>query len=195
MKSLRLSKPHLIMMVGIPGSGKSFFAEKFAETFSAPYVSEGKIASLVPEIPEAAAPIAALQLEELLKTGQTVVYEGDTATRSGRLELARQARRAGYEPLLVWVQTEPAAAEARATRQTKNSTNRIISLDEFDRAVRRFTAPAATEKPVVISGKHTYATQAKVVLKRLTGPRAEISSHVTPPVRPSRPDRRNITIR
>lgn len=195
MKSLRLSKPHLIMMVGIPGSGKSFFAEKFAETFNAPYVSEGKITNLIPEIPEAAAPIAALQLEELLKTGLTIVYEGDTATRSGRLELARQARRAGYEPLLVWVQTEPAAAEARATRPTKNSANRVISLDEFDRAVRRFTAPAATEKPVVISGKHTYATQAKVVLKRLTGPRAEISSHTTPPVRPGRTDRRNITIR
>lgn len=195
MKSLHLSKPHLILMVGIPGSGKSFFAEKFAETFRAPCISEERIAELIPENPDAVVPIATMQLDELLKTGQTVVFEGDTATRTARTELTKQARRAGYEPLLIWVQTDSATAELRATRQTRSSTHRVISLEEFDRAVRRFTAPTAMEKPVVISGKHTYATQAKVVLKRLTGPRTEISSHTTPPVRPHQSDRRNITIR
>jgi len=195
MKSLHLSKPHLIVMVGIPGSGKSFFAEKFAETFRAPCISEGRIIDLVPEVPDAAPFIASMQLGELLKTGQTVVFDGSSATRTARQDLAKQARATGYEPLLVWVQTDPATAETRATRATKASTNRIVTPEEFDRALKRFTPPATTERPVVISGKHTYASQAKMVLKRLSGPRAEISSHATPPVRPGQTEQRSTTRR
>ena len=43
------------------------------------------------------------------------------------------------------------------------------SLDtiNFDAAVKSFTEPNAIEKPVVISGKHTYKTQARTVLARL----------------------------
>jgi len=43
MKPLSLSKPHVIVTVGIPGSGKSFFAEHFAATFKAPLISGERI--------------------------------------------------------------------------------------------------------------------------------------------------------
>ena len=195
MKSLSLTKPHLIVMVGVPGSGKSFFAEKFAETFHAPYVSLEKIAVYIPEDPEASDAVISYQLDELLKTGQPVLLEASTDTRVARLELAKKARANGYDTLLVWVQTDPATARSRATRPLKNSTNRIFTPEDYDRAVKRFTPPSGAEKAVVISGKHTYATQAKVVLKRLTAPRAEISAHVTPPIRTPQSGRRNITIR
>ncbi len=195
MKSLSLSKPHMIVMVGIPGSGKTFFAEKFAETFRAPYVSLEKIAGHLYEDQTAAEPIAGDQLHELLKTGQSVVVETATETRTGRAALAKKARANGYDTLFVWVQTDPTTAKTRATRPAKNSTNRIFEPEEYDRELKRFTLPSAIEKPVVISGKHTYATQAKVVLKRLSAPRAAISTHATPPVRPPQPNRRNISIR
>lgn len=194
MKSLSLSKPHIILMVGVPGSGKSFFAEKFAETFHAPYIALERISSLM-EDPKAAEEIAWYQLGELLKTGQSVIVEGGTDTRTARLEFAKKARSNGYDTLFVWVQTDPATAKDRSTRMTKNSTNRIMEPEEYDRALKRFTPPSAIEKPVVISGKHTYATQAKVVLKKLTGPRAAISTHSSAPVRLEQPGRRNITIR
>lgn len=186
MKSLSLSQPHLIALVGIPGSGKTFFAEKFAETFHAPYVSHEKIAVFAKD---AAKPITFIQLEELLKTNQSVVVDGLTDTRTERADLAKIARANGYETLFVWVQTDPQTAKIRTMKA------RTLGPEEYNKAVRRFTAPNEAEKPVVVSGKHTYATQAKVVLKKLSAPRAEISVHIKPIARAEQPGRRNITVR
>lgn len=185
MKSLSLAKPHVIIMVGLPGSGKSFFAEKFAETFHTPLVSEQKIGQLTSE---STAELADLQLTELLKTNQTIIFEGASGMRTDRMALTKKARAAGYESLIVWVQVDPTTAKERST-STKQAS---LSPEQFDVLTKRFTPPSSAEKPLVISGKHTYASQAKVVLKKLSSPRAEISTQTTPP---ARPERRNITIR
>lgn len=192
MKSLSLTKPHMIIMVGIPGSGKTFFAEKFASTFHAPLVCVEKIE---PYSPENSLALSQIFLDELLKTQQSIVIDGGTDTRAERMELAKKAKEADYETLYIWVQTDGATAESRALRAKKDSG---LTKDEYERRLKRF-APlnTASDKPLVISGKHTYASQAKVVLKRLSTPRAEISSHRTPPAReePAASTRRNITIR
>lgn len=194
MKHLSLSQPHVIVMVGIPGSGKTFFAEKFADTFSAPYVNYQKIAAHTASS-TAAETLVQYQLDELLKTHQSIIFEGDADTRVARAELAKKAKKAGYETLLVWVQTDAATARARAAKAAKDA-GQTLDSDDHDRKVKRFTAPTASEKPVVLSGKHTYASQAKVALQRLSAPRAEISTHSTPPTRlEQQPSRRNITVR
>jgi len=196
MKHLSLSQPHVIVMTGIPGSGKTFFAEKFAETFHAPYVNREKILAAHSELPtKAVDAIVLYQLDELLKTKQTIIFEGPSDTKAERLELAKRARNAGYETLFVLVQTEPATAKMRSTKELKNKLSRTLAPEEFDRISQRFSLLSPQEKPVVISGKHTYATQAKVVLKRLSSPRAAISTHPKPPMRPQQSRPRNITIR
>ena len=53
MKSLHLSRPHAIMMVGIPGSGKSFFASQYADTFGTPYIDFGTIADITDDAEKA----------------------------------------------------------------------------------------------------------------------------------------------
>jgi predicted kinase len=187
MKSLHLSKPHMIVMVGIPGSGKTFFAEHFADTFNAPYVSYGILREELFNEPtfstdenDIISRIGALQLNELFKTERTIVFDGASDARTERQELAKQAHAAGYEPLFVWVQTESVAAKSRAVKPSKD--RHTLTADQFDGAVRRFTAPNASEKAVVISGKHTYASQLKIVLKRLVGPRIEsMEQQVTAP--------------
>jgi len=173
MKPLHLSRPHVIAMVGIPGSGKSFFAEHFAETFGAPLISLSRLRADLFSSP-AFSPsekivldkISDYILDELLKTGQTIVFDASTDARGERQELARKARAAGYEPLFVWVQTESAAAKARATGISKSKPFSLTS-EQFDNALRRFVPPNETERPVVVSGKHTYASQLKIVLSRL----------------------------
>ena len=206
MKSLSLSKPHLVAMVGIPGSGKTFFAEKFAETFRAPLVSREKLARTLSQEDAVIDQVLYDQLSELTKTQQSVIVDGLADSRNTRAELAKIARQSKYTILLVWVQTDPTTAKSRALHQpAAGETRRALTNDEYDSRAKKFAPPASIEKPVVISGKHTYATQAKVVLKKLTEPRAAISIHTTPPVRPTeqrpeptqgQPSRRNsITIR
>jgi predicted kinase len=183
MKSLSLNQPHAIVMVGIPGSGKSFFAEKFAETFNAPYVNYDTFRPFISDSKQLSK-VLAHQMRELLKTNYSIVVEGVAQTRAERTELAKYLKQHGYETVFIWVQTDPRTALTRSLKQAKHS------KEEHERLTERFSPPHETEKPVVISGKHTYATQVRSVLKRLSGPRAEISTHSTPPVRSLRDVRR-----
>ena len=177
-------------MVGVPGSGKSFFAESFAQTFNAPFVSLEKITPYAVDN-ESAATLMQHSIDEMLKTARSIIVEGGTDTRVEREKLMRKAKSAGYETLIVWVQTDPATAKSRSVRDSKNKTNRTLTADEYDRIVKRFTPPNKMEKPTVISGKHTYATQAKIVLKKFSATRTEISTHTTAPVRTEERSRRN----
>lgn len=171
-------------MVGIPGAGKTHFASQFAKTFQAPFVNFREILKHTNE-DAGALSVTDHFLDELLKTQRTVLFEGPTHNRNYRYELVKRIRAAGYEPLLVWVQTDTTEAKRRATRRGGEYTK-----EGFDDMVKRFHAPAPVEKPIVMSGKHTYATQVKVVLKHLAGTRE--SDPVAPPsIRSSR----NIIVR
>lgn len=172
MKSLRLSTPHVVIMVGMPGSGKSFFAEHFAKTFSAPIVSWNGIREELFNEPQFSKDedaivgrVADYMLAELLKTNATVLYEGDTMTQVARRNLVQTIRKAGYEPLFVWVQTDVVTAKSRAAK-------RGVSEEMFTTATKRFTPLKPSDPYVVISGKHTYASQLKIVLRRLSSERS-----------------------
>jgi predicted kinase len=199
MKSLSLSKPHLIVMVGISGAGKSFFAEQFSETFQAPLVSSSAIMTAIGKSSIPLKIINALidqQMKELFKSRQSFIVDGHSDTKAERIALAATARKHGYEVLVIWVQTEPATAQKRSLKAAKTEQHRrVTTAEQHAAAVRRFTAPHTTERPIVISGKHTYATQAKMVLRKLAEPRADISVHTTTPTRGRTPGKHSIMIR
>lgn len=198
MKPLQLSKPHVIVMVGIPGSGKTFFAEHFATTFNASLLSYEKLEEALFKVPArssveqaASRRVADYILEELLKSKQTVVFDGPAGTKTDRAHIFKLAKNAGYEPLLVWVQTESLAARARFTR--KKTGTPLHTPKQFEDSLKRFTPPSSTEKVVVISGKHTYASQLKIILKHLVEPRVDAAQELSHNPRPT--DGRRITIR
>lgn len=186
MKSLSLARPHAIMMVGIPGSGKTHFAKKFSDTFNAPFINAREIGNECGS-QEIGQSVAGLFVAELAKTGQTFVYEGATDSRTDRAEFNKWARLKGYQPMIVWVQTDMPTAQDRTRRL------RGIERHEYEQLSKVFSPPHRLESPVVISGKHTYATQAKIVLNHLAKTRKESASVVperpTTPVVPARPTR------
>ena len=168
MKTLQLHKPHVLVVVGLPAAGKSFFAEQFSEMFQAPYLDFGRFRSAVSDEHQATE-LANDTFLQLTKTHQTVVIEGIGDKLIERRDIVRVAHKKGYDVLFVWVQTDPQTTEHRAVH-AKAAT---MTLDEYDERRQQFQPLQKTEKSVVISGKHTYATQAKTVLKKLVSGRTD----------------------
>lgn len=165
MKPLTPASPHAIIMVGIPGSGKSMFAEHFADTFQAPIFNRSKLQR---DLQLEDAQVDALEdtiLNEYLKTHRTILLEGNFNRKSQRVALTHKLAKAGYRPLLVWVQTDVVESRYRATKAYPQGSG--LTPDKFDSIVKQFQAPTIQEHAIVISGKHTYATQLKIVLKQL----------------------------
>lgn len=184
MKSLQLEKPHAIVTIGIQGSGKTFFAEKFADTFNAPFIEQSLFVRNARD-GVAAEELMSSVLTETIKTGRSIVIELAFASRNERLELASVLRKAGYVPLFVWVQVDIETA--------MNRTSRALGLnhDEYRENLRRFSPAHQSERALVISGKHTFATQAKAVLKKLSAPR-QVQQ---PPAERKQPTRGQIIVR
>lgn len=177
MKSLNLARPQVLVVVGLPGAGKSFFARKFSETFSAPLVATDRIRYELFATPvhssdenELVARMANYQIEELLKSRRSFIVDGSFNTRADRVRLGQLAKKADYDTYVIWVQTDASTCRVRALKRSSkrddDTFNVSLTEQQFDGMAKRFTEPAR-EKHVVISGKHTYSAQVKTVLRRL----------------------------
>ena len=183
MKSLQLSRPYLLLAIGIPGAGKSTFASKFAGTFNTPFVDYAELASLVND-EKTFHMVAKYVMGQLLLTKQTIVLDGRGDRIADRRQFIETAHKHGYTPLIIWVQTEPSTAEQRVAKGKSAK----MTTEQFDKGVLNFQNPTKNEPVLVISGKHTYASQARAVLKRLASdrPSTEESKRIaTPPPRPT----------
>jgi len=210
MKSLSLSRPLVLLIIGVPGSGKSFFARQFAETFSAPLVNHDYIRSQIFEDPQYSKAeesivqdIGLQQVEELLKTQKTFIIDGYLNARTERQAIQKLATERDYGTLTVWVQTDEPTSRQRATRRNPKRQGDIydtsLTSEQFESQAKRLTPPAPQESFVVISGKHTYATQAKIILKKLVAPREEQDKQqpaqpISHEKQPDQPRRRNVII-
>jgi len=144
-------------MVGLPGSGKTFFAAQFAKAFGSPFIDINELSGYCQD-DAAAAVVGKTFLQEIAKTKQPFIYEGDSNTRARRSEFVRWARSEGYRPVIIWVQTDVTTARSRSVK------NQRLSREAFDYYVRRFSEPNAGELYFVISGKHPYSSQSRAAL-------------------------------
>ena len=187
MKSLSLSRPHALIMAGIPGSGKTHFAKQFSDMFGTPIISPQEISNYAGS-GESASILTELFLREIMKTKESIIIDAGGETQEERIELAEYLTKHGYTPLVVWVQTDPRTAKKRALRMGVDSS-------EFHDKSERFIMPHERERPLVISGKHTYVTQARAILKRVSAARQAAPKPVsrkaesTRPVAPETPGR------
>lgn len=168
MKPLTSASPHAIIMIGIPGSGKSTFAERFADTFKAPIVSQTKLQYLYDLTDVQAETLRNTILSEFMKTHRTVLIDGGLDGKEKREAMVRHLVKEGYRPLVVWVQTDTNEAFRRASKPFPRGSG--LDGENFDRLIAKFEAPGEKEKMIVISGKHTYTSQLKIILKQLATP-------------------------
>ncbi len=149
-----------LLLFGVPGSGKTTFGEKFAKKFGLTFYDLDGLKNNNNFSEE----VMLLILEQILKTRQTVILEGCLDTEKNRTEVRELAKKYDYEPSLIWFQTDVATVRQRLKSRLKDNTK---AKTIYDGAVARLEAPAESEKPIVLSGKHTFETQTKHVIAGL----------------------------
>ena len=192
MEALTLSSPMVIEVVGLPGAGKSFFANQFASTFGAALVSRDKIRwtlfakhtysdsenAMVDQVAE-------LLITELFRTKKTFILDGGCNTLAERREISNRARRNGYRVLTIVVQTDEPTSRRRATKRNEKKQGdrykQSLTSEQFDSFKKAYAEPPTDQADVVvISGKHTYNAQAKVVLRKMIETSGQTMSSVEP---------------
>ena len=103
-------------------------------------------------------------LEAISKTGQNIVIEGGLDTEAEREGVKKLLRLCGYNPSLIWIQTDINTIKARLKMKTRSIAR---AKEEYETKIRAMEAPAELEKPIILSGKHVFETQLQHVLSGL----------------------------
>ncbi|MBR3180310.1 AAA family ATPase [Candidatus Saccharibacteria bacterium] len=154
------SRPRAILVFGAPCSGKTAFSTKFAKKFGLAYYDFDE---LMKHHNFSRQHILVL-LEQITKTKQTIIIEGALNTEKDRDEIRRILRTAGYEPSLVWLQTDASTIRSRLKSRYKDVAK---AKEVYDTAVSELEAPSEFERPIILSGKHTFDTQSRHVVTGL----------------------------
>ena len=154
------NKPRALLIFGAPCSGKTTFSEKFSKKYDLAYFNFDEIC----ERHRLTRKNVLLFIELLTRTGKNLIFEGGLGSEKERAEVRNVLRSAGYEPTLVWIQTDIATIRLRMKREYKSVS---AAREAYDKAVSTLEAPSEIEKPLILSGKHTFDTQARHVLAGL----------------------------
>lgn len=177
--NISAGQPLLILVVGLPGSGKSFFARQFAENYKFFYVDTGRyeaemenLGSSRSDIASIAKKLAMVNFEQALKSFKHIIFEGNLNTAKEREVIAEKAKKAGFGVLTVWVQTDEGTSVERAVnrdrRRADDKNSPTLSQEEVDQLVAKFEKPSPkNELFVVVSGKHDFKSQSVIVLKKI----------------------------
>ena len=160
MEGKKIVRPRAILVFGAPCSGKTTFGKKFAERFKAPFYD---LDGLKKEH-NLSRKLLMLIVEQVAKTERTIVFEGGIDTEAQRTEIRNILRAAGYEPVLVWIQTDVNTIKSRLKMRARSTS---AAKAEYEERIEKLEAPTDLETPIVLSGKHTFETQLKHILSRL----------------------------
>lgn len=154
------SKPRALLVFGAPCSGKSTFSEKFADKFDLALYDfdELKVKHRLTR------KNILLIIKLITRTGKTIVIEGGLSTEKERDEIRNLLRSAGYDPSLIWIQTDVTTIRNRLKVRYKSVAK---AKEVYDKEVADLEAPTEFEYPIILSGKHTFETQTKHVLAGL----------------------------
>mgnify|MGYP000877470565 FL=1 len=167
-----INQPLLIATIGQPGTGKTFFASQFANTFNAPFISANSIRSLVYKKPtydqkeeDVITTLVYLQLAETFKTKKAIVLDTPLQTKKERDDLSRIAKKAGYRLTLILMQSNDIVAQNRATDPVKPDS---MTDQQYKMVLKAFEQPDIKENVIVLSGQHTFKSQLRLVINRLS---------------------------
>ncbi|MBK8285842.1 MAG: ATP-binding protein [Ahniella sp.] len=175
---LRLPRPLLIALIGLPGAGKSSVATYLASRFQVRVVNRDRIrAAMFPEcaysLPEKRAAFQALMLaiEVNSALGESTIVDGMTFSRRSDLEkVSALAGRYGLTMVPIWLDIDPELARQRIAADIAAGQNSPLDRvpELVDSVLERFERPPPTV-PVIDAGKareQVFALAERVVQQR-----------------------------
>lgn len=175
---LKTNKPILILLYGFPGSGKTHFANNIADHLEVAAVHSDRIRNELFEKPRYDAQENSIvkhlmnyMSEEFLNAGVSVVYDMNAMRKAQRHELREMARKKRAKTILVWFQVDADTAFQRLSNRDRRTADDKYAIDytqsEFREYASHMQHPLTTEDYVVVSGKHTFASQKTAFFKKL----------------------------
>lgn len=161
MEGNKKTKPRAILVFGAPCSGKTTYCEKFSQRFKSPYYNLNELRDEA-DFTEKQIHVV---LEAISKTGQNIVIEGGLDTESERNAVRRLLKSCGYNPALVWIQTDVNTIKARLKTKLRSLAK---AKEVYDERIEHMEAPTDKERPIILSGKHTFDTQIRHTLAQLS---------------------------
>ncbi len=189
------TKPVLIMLYGVPGSGKTHFAADLAKSLGAAHIQGDRIRYELFEQPrydkqenEIVNHLMEYMAEEFLNAGVNVIFDTNTDRLVQRRALRDIAARVKGQSLIVWLQIDKESAfqrlKKRDRRRSGDKYTRVHTAATFKETVANMQNPK-NEDYVVVSGKHTATMQRSTLVKKLYEigviPADNVSSNVAKP--------------
>ena len=137
-------KPKLFMLCGLPGSGKTTFARKFAEEHGYQYLGPDSFYALfngdetlhIHKFEIWMAVYRALHMAE--QDGRSVVFDTNAPTVVDRSQIMDWFP--GFEPHLIYIE-----ASWELCLRNNSARSRVIPKEEMDRLLRSFVRPHVSE--------------------------------------------------
>lgn len=177
MREGRLKTPVVFIVVGEPGTGKSWFANKLSiglDIFGIDY--ERLRYYLFNEASYNDKEMAVMQntasyiMDELFAHNQSFVIDGGGNDYKFRREMAKKCDEKGYEQVIVWLQANSELSSSRATGAAVIKAKyfkRKLTTGQLTELAKQFEKPTDKEDVIVISGNHSFQSQMKVVLTNM----------------------------
>ena len=195
-----MSRPLIVVFIGPPGSGKTYFANHLALKLGAiklnsdalrlaMYGSLDNIDKIRKSdnrslLYEQVFGAMNYMTEQALMAGHSVIYDAQQAKLSDRVRIEKLAKKCDAKSILVWLDTEPNIAIKRSSTRDQHDDSLRYDEAKSRMLVERFATttdlPSETENYVKISGEIAFEKQYEVFkakLKTLAWKISSLSSH------------------
>lgn len=177
MVKVKLVRPALIMLLGLPGSGKSYTARQLAELLGIAHISSDRIRDTLFETPtfdrneqQIVLQMMLMMTEQYLELGVPVVFDISLNRAGERRALRDIAKKYHAQPVLIWLQIDQQTALLRSKvkdrRKADDKHTAPMNDQQFEMLASSFQPPQ-NEDYLVVSGKHSFDSQKSSIMRRL----------------------------